>query len=133
MPAPTEACRILVVEDNAVNRKVILLTLKKLGYCCEISIAENGKIAVEKVASEAFDLILMDIQMPIMDGIEATRHIRNSHALKGDIPYIIALTAGAVGIDRKQALAAGMNDFLTKPLSTVVFKEALSKVPRLSA
>lgn len=102
--------RVLLVEDNEINQEVARELLSQLGL--EISLANNGAQAVEKVKIQTFDLILMDIQMPIMDGYQACKAIRqfNSH-----IP-IVALTAAATVEDRDKALAAGMNDHLTKPI-----------------
>lgn len=107
---------VLVVEDNMTNRRVIEALLKKLGL--GVRIAENGKEAVEVMTSGAApDLILMDIQMPIMDGYVATEQIRHWEAVNGKPGCpIIALTADAFEEDRQKCLAVGMNDFLTKPI-----------------
>ncbi|WP_338876512.1 ATP-binding protein [Spirosoma sp. SC4-14] len=102
--------RILVVEDNRMNQKLMLGVLKRLGYTAQI--AENGQQAIDKLMRESFDLVLMDIQMPVMDGYTATRHIRT--VLQMPIP-IIAMTAHALASEREQCLRAGMNDFLSKP------------------
>ncbi len=113
--------KVLVVEDNPVNQKLIALMLKRLD--CQVEIANNGKEAIDKIASSRFDLCLMDLQMPVMGGIDATRHIR---ALSGYQEFpIIALTAAATTQDRALAQEAGMNDFLTKPIETEKLKEAL--------
>lgn len=106
--------RVLVVEDNAVNQKVLLRILKRLGYSALL--AGDGAVAVEQAQRESFSLIFMDVQMPVMDGLEATRRIR---ALKKteQRPYIIAMTAAATQEDRAQCLEAGMDDFVTKPAS----------------
>ncbi len=115
---------ILVAEDNAVNRKLVLHVLKRLGYSADI--ANNGVEALEAVKRQSYDLVLMDIQMPEMDGLEATRHIRGDASLNQ--PRIVALTANALDHDRKACLAAGMDDFLGKPLEisrlAAVIKEA---------
>ena len=103
--------RILVAEDNPVNQKLIRILLQKLG--CEEEIAPNGKIAFEKATTEEYDLCLMDLQMPVMGGIEATKNIRKSGNTK--LP-IIALTAVAFKEGRDECLEAGMNDFLTRPV-----------------
>ena len=117
-PAP----RILVVEDNATNREVLLAQLRKMG--CAASAVLNGREAVEAVELGAFDLVLMDCQMPVMDGFEATRRIRSSaHA---GIP-IVAVTAGAMSDDRNRCLDAGMNDYLTKPLDMLRLRNALTR------
>ncbi len=113
---PPAQQRILVVEDNPVNRKLALLQLHKLG--CIAKTAENGRDALEKLAAGEFDLVLMDCQMPEMDGYEATRRIRAGLAegVSPDIP-IIALTANAMTADLEKCREAGMTDCLTKPVN----------------
>ncbi|TVR49126.1 MAG: PAS domain-containing protein [Puniceicoccaceae bacterium] len=105
--------RILVVEDNPVNQKVARLVLRRLGYDCEL--ATNGHEAVQAYAAGRHDLILMDIQMPIMDGCEASREIRK---MSGDdrAPWIVALTANVMAGDEEVYLGAGMNAYLPKPI-----------------
>ena len=109
----THKVEVLVAEDNDINAEVIRYMLESLG--CEVTVAENGQKAVDAVQLAHFDIILMDVQMPELNGIEATKIIRNVVGKK-DIP-IIALTANAYAEDRKRCLDAGMNDFLTKPVS----------------
>ena len=104
--------RVLLVEDNEINQEVAVELLKKIGV--DYDLADNGLEAVEKVKNNTFDIILMDIQMPVMDGYQATAEIRNHHS---KIP-IIALTAAAMIEDRQRALASGMNDHLTKPINS---------------
>ena len=103
---------ILVAEDNPMNQKVILLLLKNLGYRADM--ANDGKEALEMMKFKAYDLILMDIQMPNVDGLKGTRLIREQY---GKYPVILALTANSTAEDREACLMAGMNDFLTKPLN----------------
>jgi polar amino acid transport system substrate-binding protein len=103
--------RILVVEDNATNQKVIVLRLEKLG--CYVQVAENGYEAVRAAETSAFDVILMDCQMPVMDGFEATARIRK---LGGRHVPIVALTANAMDGERERCLEAGMDDYLSKPV-----------------
>lgn len=104
---------ILVAEDNVVNQKVVTKMLEKLGY--EATTAENGKAALAAMDSQHFDLILMDVQMPIIDGVQATKKIRSS--LPKDLqPTIVACTANAMDGDRERFLEAGMDDYLSKPL-----------------
>ncbi len=103
--------RILIAEDNLVNRQLISHVLGKLGYTPEI--VENGQEALDKLTGGEFDIIFMDVQMPVMDGLEATRLIRMRG---GDQPVIIALTADAQEEDRQECLAAGMDDYISKPL-----------------
>jgi signal transduction histidine kinase/CheY-like chemotaxis protein len=108
--------RLLVAEDNEVNQRVIAVHLAVLGY--DIDIVENGARAVEAVASESYDLVLMDIQMPVMDGVEATKRIRALDAETSDIP-IIAVTANAMVGDEKRFIEAGMNGYVSKPIDSV--------------
>lgn len=105
--------RVLLVEDNAINREVAEALLKAVGV--EVMIAENGAIAVQKVVNEAIDIVLMDIQMPIMDGYSATKEIRNS--IKRTTLPILAMTAHAMSEVREKCLEAGMNDYLAKPVN----------------
>ncbi len=103
---------ILLVEDNAINRQLAMEFLKQAGLA--VSLANNGKEAVEMVGRMAFDAVLMDIHMPVMDGYEATRRIRDIHGCE-TLP-IIAMTANAMAGDREKCLAAGMNDHVAKPI-----------------
>ena len=116
--APWEAARrgrILLVEDNAINQKVAATLLQKRGH--DVRIAANGAEALDLLASEGFDLVLMDCQMPVMDGFEATRRLRADAALAArDIP-VIAMTANAMEGDRETCIAVGMNDYLSKPFN----------------
>ncbi|HEV8084023.1 MAG TPA: two-component regulator propeller domain-containing protein [Chitinophagaceae bacterium] len=113
---------ILVAEDNPVNQKVILYILNKLGY--KPCLAENGAIAVDKVREIKFDIILMDMQMPEMDGIQATQFIR--HNLESQ-PIIIALTANTMEGDQEACLNAGMNDYISKPVRLEELTNKLEK------
>jgi CheY-like chemotaxis protein len=105
--------RVLVVEDNNVNQKVARRILERLG--CEVDIAENGAEATERCGVKAYDLVLMDMQMPVMDGITATTLIRQRERGKGRTP-IVALTANAMNGEHDRCMEAGMDGFLTKPL-----------------
>ena len=111
---PTRKVNILLVEDNKVNQMVALGLLKKLGYECEVAI--NGLDALEKVQQQQFDLILMDMQMPVMDGLTATKKIRELDHPSSNTP-IIAVTANAMAEDLKSCFEAGMNDHLGKPFN----------------
>lgn len=104
--------RILVAEDNAVNRLFVSRTLEKRGQ--QVVAVADGEAAVAAHAREAFDAILMDIEMPVLDGIEATKAIRKAEAATGKHVTIIALTAHEN--DRERCLAAGMDEYLTKPV-----------------
>lgn len=112
---------ILVAEDNQINQQVILYILQKLGY--EPTIVENGLQAIDLVKRDSFDIVLMDLQMPEMDGLEATRHIRKIPMLNP--PVIIALTANTMEGDAEECYDAGMNDYIGKP---VKLDELLSKL-----
>ena len=119
-PAGAVVRRILLVEDDKSCQKLAQCILTKAGFVVEL--AENGKQALETIRHGSFDLILMDMQMPQMDGLVATREIRN-FGLK-DLP-IVGLTANAFASDRKRCMDAGMNDWITKPISP---KNMLEKV-----
>lgn len=117
--------RILVVEDNLVNQRVITKILEKMGY--EITLAENGKIALDLVERFEYSLILMDMQMPVMDGVTASKKINElelSHP-----PTIIAVTANVFAEDREKCIRAGMTDFLTKPVKKKDLLRVLSSYP----
>jgi len=103
---------ILLAEDNPFNQKVAVGLLSRLGHTVEI--AGNGLLAVEKFSSGDFDIVLMDVQMPEMDGYEATRKIRATSRLAGQ--KVIAMTANAMAEDRERCLASGMDDFISKPI-----------------
>jgi signal transduction histidine kinase/CheY-like chemotaxis protein/HPt (histidine-containing phosphotransfer) domain-containing protein len=119
--------RVLLAEDNKVNQAFVLALLKKAGY--RVDVAENGHQAVDAVRRADFDVVLMDIQMPELDGIQATRQIRALPAPKNKTP-IIALTAHALSGAREQYLAAGMDDYLSKPVGSTVLLAKLRDVAR---
>ncbi|MFY0600539.1 MAG: response regulator [Cyclobacteriaceae bacterium] len=120
----TSGNRILLVEDNPINRMVVEKILEKLKQ--KIDTAENGRVALEKLKDHSFDLILMDVQMPVMDGYETTEAIRSSDESFADIP-IIALTAGVMEEEKQRCIDVGMNDFLSKPIESQKFNLLLSK------
>jgi CheY-like chemotaxis protein len=116
--------QILMAEDNDANRTVARALLGAAGF--EIDMAHNGRIAVDKVQTRAYDVILMDVQMPIMDGLEATKTLRKCP--RGRSIPIIGLTAGAMAEDREKCLAAGMNDYLPKPVDWDQLLQLLDKM-----
>lgn len=124
--ADTYPLRILLAEDNVVNQRVATLILKGLGYGIEL--AANGALALQilkdKSGSQPFDLVLMDVQMPVMDGLEATRRIRSEIADSAQ-PQIVAMTANALEGDREHCLEAGMDDYLSKPIKPAELAGAL--------
>lgn len=117
--------RILVVEDNAVNREVAAGMLENLGYRAESAV--NGLLALEAIAESTFAAVLMDCQMPVMDGLSATQEIRRREAASGGKVPIIALTANAMEANRERCLAAGMDDFLCKPFSQMQLAAVLGR------
>ena len=118
--------RVLVAEDNPVNQIVAQGVLKKLGVLAEL--AANGEEALDALGKIPFDLVFMDCQMPVMDGFEATRNIRNQHSqvLNHDIP-IIAMTANTMEGDRERCIEAGMNDYIAKPIDIKILTATLDK------
>lgn len=123
---PDFGLRVLVAEDNPVNFEVVREYLTSMG--CEVEGAENGKLAVEAVQTGQFDIVLMDCQMPEMDGLTATRRIRELEAAETRRPIVIvAVTANAFAEDRAQCLEAGMDDYMSKPFSEQQLQELLAR------
>ena len=120
---PTGGLRVLVAEDNEVNQKVVSRMLERLGHSVELAI--NGKDAFERAKASSFDIVLMDCQMPEMDGFEATARIRAALVGRRRMP-ILALTANASDADRQRCLDAGMDAHLSKPLKLEKLAEALA-------
>ena len=122
--------RILLAEDNAVNQKVALHLLKLLGYRADV--VQNGQEVISSLRRQSYDVVLMDVQMPEMDGLEATRRICQEWS-KGSRPRIIAVTANAMQEDREECLAAGMNDYISKPIRLEALVQALRQCRALNA
>jgi CheY-like chemotaxis protein len=123
---PLAPIKVLLAEDNPVNQKMARLTLEKKGHI--VTIAENGRQAIEKSGTEEFDIILMDVQMPEVDGLEATRAIRAREKGSGKRIPIVAMTAHAVKGDEEMCLDAGMDGYVSKPISRSQLFETIRKV-----
>lgn len=117
---------VLIVEDNPINQLVIDELLQGFGH--KTVVVENGKQALEKIVANSFDLVLMDCQMPVMDGFEATRELRKLESEK-NLPRlpVVAVTANAIKGDRERCLQAGMDDYVSKPVNTAKLEEAINK------
>jgi signal transduction histidine kinase/ActR/RegA family two-component response regulator len=122
--------RILLVEDNVVNQKLALRLLSLMGY--QADIASNGIEAIEAIDRQRYDLVLMDVQMPEMDGIEATENIVE-RIPAGDRPWIVAMTANAMDGDRERCIDAGMNDYISKPIRVEELVTAVLSTPLANA
>ena len=124
--APARGLAILVAEDNPINQKLACMILERAGH--RVTLAENGRAALDALAAQRFDLVLMDMQMPVMGGLEATRRIRAAEAPGARPLPIIALTANAYAEDRARCLEAGMNGFVTKPMKREELFAAIAEV-----
>jgi CheY-like chemotaxis protein len=125
IPLPDNAFAILVAEDNLVNQKLAVAMLQKVGH--RVTLAANGDEAFSKWRDGGFDMILMDVQMPVVDGFEATRRIRSSEKNTGTHIPIIAMTAHAMSDDRERCLNAGMDDYVSKPISRKTLDQVISR------
>ena len=121
---------ILLAEDNAVNRKLVTRLLEKHGY--HVVVTENGRAALEALQRHSVDAVLMDVQMPVMDGLEAIRIIRENEQKTGSRLPIIALTAHAMKGDRERCLGVGADDYLTKPIRTADLLVALARIENVA-
>ena len=117
--------RLLVVDDNKVNRLLLARNLELMGH--KVTTVENGRVALQTLKREPYDLMLLDIEMPEMDGLDAARQICTRWGAH-ERPRIVAMTANAMQGDRDMCLAAGMDDYLTKPIRVERLVEALSQV-----
>ena len=129
-PSPIRLCRVLLVEDGMTNQMLAKALLKDWGH--STIVAENGQEAVDRWMEGSFDLILMDVQMPIMDGLTATRTIRQheAEAGRGDHVPIIAMTARAMKGDREKCIAAGMDGYVSKPVRRQELYDAIRPLVR---
>jgi CheY-like chemotaxis protein len=125
--SPARSLHVLLAEDNKINQRLAVAILEHAGH--RVDIADNGAQAVEAVKRQDYDVVLMDSQMPVLDGIAATRKIRALPAPKGGVP-IIALTANAMLGASEEYLAAGMNDYVSKPIDA---SQLRAKLERLAA
>jgi CheY-like chemotaxis protein len=126
-PGTTQPLNVMLAEDNLVNQKFALRLLEGAGH--KVTLAQNGRQATELHASKGpFDLILMDVQMPEMDGLEATRAIRSSEAASGSHIPIIAMTANAMSGDRQMCIDAGMDGYVAKPVKREVMFAEISRI-----
>ncbi|MEQ8532554.1 MAG: response regulator, partial [Imperialibacter sp.] len=123
----SHALNVLIAEDNLVNQKLAERVLSKLGYSPVI--VQNGQEAVDAVLEGAFDLVFMDVQMPVLDGLEATKQIRQ---MTGEQPIIVAMTANAMQGDSDICIAAGMDDYISKPIKVEELVVLLRKVSTMS-
>ena len=119
------ALNVLVAEDNEVNQRVAQVLLERRGH--RVTLAPTGRAAVDACEREAFDIVLMDVQMPIMDGLEATRRLREGESATGLRLPIVAMTAHAMKGDRERCLAAGMDGYISKPLEPAAFDEMIAQ------
>jgi CheY-like chemotaxis protein len=123
--------RILLAEDNVVNQKLALRLLQQMGYRADL--ASNGIEAIESIERQVYDVVLMDVQMPEMDGLEASKRITTRWGI-AERPRIVAMTANAMQGDREMCIEAGMDDYVTKPIRVDALVEALQRVaPRTGA
>jgi CheY-like chemotaxis protein len=130
-----EEASVLLVEDNSINQKIVILSLKN--KVRNIEVASNGKEALDKFGTTKYDLILMDIQMPVMNGIVATKKIRELESSTNTHTPIIAITANALSGDKEACLAAGMNEYISKPFQVEILlqkmRNLLQSNPELGA
>ena len=122
---PDLGLRVLVAEDNLVNQKVATHMLERWG--CRVDVVGDGRQALEAVARVAYDLVLMDVQMPEMDGFDATAAIRRREAPTGRRTPIIAMTAYVLEGDRDRCVEAGMDDYVAKPITALALLQAVSR------
>ena len=123
--ADTRPLRVLVADDDRTNQMVVEAMLERLG--CEVHVTGDGRAACEAEAAQTFDIVFMDCHMPVMDGYDATRAIRRDEQLRGQHTPIVALTADSLASDRERCMSAGMDDFLTKPVSSAQLSATIER------
>ncbi len=123
---PTRSLRVLVAEDNPVNQRVVKYMVDKLGH--SLDIVSNGRDALDQLRRSQYDVVLMDVQMPEMDGLEATQAIRQAETARGGHQPVVAMTAHAMKEDRERCLAAGMDDYISKPLEINELRRVLQAI-----
>lgn len=121
-----KSLNILLAEDNPVNQKVAVIMLEKSGH--RVTVVRNGKEAIDRYNSDIYDMILMDVQMPVLDGLSATREIREIEEKTGDHIPIVAMTAHAMAGDKERCIAAGMDDYITKPFNRSELLEKITSI-----
>jgi CheY-like chemotaxis protein len=126
LPGPARSLRVLLVEDSPINQKLGLRLLEKQGH--QVVVADNGLVALERLNQEQFDLVLMDVQMPELDGLEATKRLRSQEAGSGRRVPVLAMTARAMKGDRERCLESGMDGYLTKPIRPQELFDAIASV-----
>lgn len=128
-PVRLPPLRILLAEDSYVNQRLVVALMEKHGH--DVTVAENGKAAIEALVKSQFDLVLMDVEMPEMNGLEATAVIRSKETQTGAHVPIVAMTAHAMKGDRERCLAAGMDDYVSKPINADQVFDKISQVLQL--
>lgn len=126
-PGPRGALRVLVADDYAANKRMIAFLLERLGCTCVM--VDDGLAALDMLSRAPFDVVILDMQMPELDGPATVRRLRSAGGT-GPRPWVIALTGNVSDDDRQACFAAGMDDFLTKPISFPVLSEALERARR---
>jgi CheY-like chemotaxis protein len=130
--AAEKPCSVLLVEDHEINRKLAEIMLQRMGYCC--AIAADGQQALDRLAQERFDVVLMDVMMPVMDGLTALRQLRALEAGTGRRTPVLMVTAHAMTGDRERFIAAGADGYVSKPMSQSALKaEIENTLARLKA
>ena len=123
---PGQTYSVLLVEDHDINRKLAEIMLQRMGY--RYALAADGQQALDRLAQERFDVVLMDVMMPVMDGISALKLLRQREALQGDRTRVLMVTAHAMTGDRERFLSAGADGYVSKPMSQVALQKEIERV-----